>query len=469
MRIASGEATGGDAARRFIGNAVSPHLYRFVVGPMRRRRRAAFASLMETERWPLERQRELQAQLLRRLLTNAARTSPWYQKRLPGAPDLARFGLDDLRRLPVLEKSDLQNHLDEITGSGATAAGVGPNQSSGSTGTPVRLYQSREYFVWHAAETVRGLGMCGPYRPGMPRAVFWGSSVQSREHRGLAGTLHDLSVNMLWFDAFSLHRDRLPATVRRLRAYRPAIVVGYMSIVLEVARALDRPLEGLLGIQTTAETLTPLDRSVIERGFGAPVFNRYGTNEVGTIAQECKFHDGLHLVMENNIIEIVGADGRPLTSPGDEGEVLITNLRNFATPLIRYRIGDVARLGREGCACGRGNARLESVLGRTSDVIVSPSGVLLHSLFFLKLFYGMPVARFRIDQETPSGLRVRVVPGAQYTDDVRRQVTSQILTHGDPSFEVTWEVVDELPRTAAGKFRVTVSHVGRGRPEQRSA
>src|SRR4030081_2475727 len=104
MRIASGEATGGDAARRFIGNAVSPHLYRFVLGPIRRRRRAAFASLLETERWPLERQRDLQAQLLRRLLTNAAQTSPWYRKRLPEAPDLARFGLDELRDLPALER-----------------------------------------------------------------------------------------------------------------------------------------------------------------------------------------------------------------------------------------------------------------------------------------------------------------------------------------------------------------------------
>jgi len=451
----------GVAARRHVGNLVSPPFYRFVLGPARRRRRAANTSLMETERWPFERQRALQEQLLRRLLAEAARTSPWYRERLPGEADLAHFGLDDLRRLPILERKDLQDHVEQITGTGRLASGVGENQSSGSTGTPVRIYQSREYFVWHAAETFRGLLMCGPIHPWTPRAYFWGNALQSREHRGLSGTVHDIMVNTLWFDAFSLRRDTLPETLRRLRAYRPRLIVGYMSIVMEVARALDRPLDGLDAIQTTAETITPQDRSVIESGFGAPVFNRYGTNEVGTIAQECHLHDGLHVVMENNIVEVVGPDGRPLTTPGAEGDVLITNLRNFATPLIRYRLGDVVRLGTDGCACGRGSARLESVIGRTSDIIVSPAGVLLHGLFFLKLFYGAPVLSFRVDQETPERLRLRVVPAARYSDEVRQRITSQILAHGDPRFEVVWEIVDEIPRSAAGKYRVTVNHVPR--------
>jgi len=102
------------------------------------------------------------------------------------------------------------------------------------------------------------------------------------------------------------------------------------------------------------------------------------------------------------------------------------------------------------------------VMGRTSDVIVSPTGVLLHALFFLKLFYGTSVVRFRVDQETPNRLRVRVVPAALYDDEVRQRITSQILIHGDSRFEVVWEVVDEIPRTASGKFRVTVNHVARG-------
>jgi hypothetical protein len=77
----------------------------------------------------------------------------------------------------------------------------------------------------------------------------------------------------------------------------------------------------------------------------------------------------------------------------------------------------------------------------------------------MRLFDKSPVRRFRVDQETPSWLRIRVVPAPEYNDDVRRRITSLILAHGDPGFDVTWEVVDDIPPAPSGKFRVTVSHV----------
>ena len=235
-----------------------------------------------------------------------------------------------------------------------------------------------------------------------------------------------------------------------------------MSTLTEVARELDGTLDGLAAVITAAETLTPPERTVIAEAFGAPVFDRYATREVGTIAHECEAHDGLHLVMENNIVEIVGPDGEPRREPGEEGEILITSLRNLATPLVRYRLNDVARLGRDGCSCGRQSVRLNSVLGRTSDLIVSPRGVLLHALFFMRLFDKAPVHRFRVDQETRTRLRIRVVPAAEYSDEVRQRITRVILEHGDPAFEVNWEIVSEIPATASGKFRFAVSHVGKG-------
>ena len=452
----------GSAARRALGNAASPLFYRLVDGRARSGRRRAFVKLMETRDWPLEKLRELQEQQLRRLLTHAVEVSPWYREKLRDVPDPARFRIDDLRHLPILEKSELQQHLDQIAGSARSAPDARENYSSGSTGTPVRLYQSQEYRDWYAAELDRSYLGCRPFRLGMPRAFFWGTDIDSRVHRGLAGTVRDAAVNVLWFDAFALRRDGLPATVQRLRAFRPALVIGYVSTLIEVGRALDRKLDGLAAVITAAETLTPRERGMIGESFGAPVFDRYATREVGTIAHECEAHDGLHLVMENNIVEIVGPDGQPRSEPGEEGEIVITSLRNLATPLVRYRLSDMACLGRGGCSCGRQSVRLASVLGRMSDLIVSPRGVLLHALFFMRLFDKAPVHRFRVDQETRSRLRIRVVPAAEYTDAVRLRITSGILVHGDPTFEVAWEVVDDIPATSSGKFRFTVSHVGKG-------
>lgn len=452
------------ATRRRVGNLVSPLFYRFVDGPLRHGRRQALRSLMGTDRWPAERLRALQEELLRRLLTHAAASSPWYREKLKDLADLARFRLDDLHQLPILERSELQDHLEEIAGPSRLAGDVRAAASSGSSGTPVRLYHSPEYRDWTAAGFDRGYLMCDRFRIGKPRAFFWGSDIDSRAHRGPLGAVRDLAVNQLWFDAFTLRRDGLADTARRLRAFRPTLVVGYVSILSEVAAALDRPLEGLAGIVPSAETFTPQERSRITTAFGAQAFDRYGTREVGTIAHECEAHDGLHTVMENNLVEVVDADGRPVADPAGEGEVLVTNLRNLATPLIRYRLGDLARLGGEGCPCGRGSTRLQSVLGRTSDLIVSPRGTLLHALFFMRIFDNSPVYRFRVDQETPTRLRVRVVPTAQYSDDVRRRVTALILEHGDREFDVVWEVVTDLPPSASGKYRFTESHVKKGHP-----
>ena len=418
---------------------------------------------MESKYWPLERLRDLQEQHLRRLLTHAVRASPWYREKLRDVRDPARFRLDDLRYLPILEKWDLQEHLEEIAGS-ARSADVRENYSSGSTGMPVRLYQSQEYRDWYAAELDRSYLGCRPFRLGMPRAFFWGTDIDSRAHRGVGGTVRDSLVNVLWFDAFALRRDGLATATRRLRAFRPALVIGYVSTLTEIARALDRPLEGLAAVVTAAETLTLSERTVIAESFGAPVFDRYATREVGTIAHECEAHVGLHLVMENNLVEIVGPDGQPRGEESDEGEIVITSLRNLATPLVRYRLSDIARLGGGACPCGRQSVRLDSVLGRTSDLIVSPRGILLHALFFMRLFDKAPVQRFRVDQETSSRLRIRVVPGANYSDEVRLRITLGILTYGDPTFEVAWEVVSEIPATSSGKFRFTVSHIGKGEP-----
>ena len=447
--------------RRQLGDAVSRLLYGFADPVLRSGRRAALQSLLRTDFAPPETLHGQQERLLRDLLAHARASSPWYGERLRDAPAAADFRLDDLPRLPILERSELQDHLDEISGNGQLRPGVRVATSSGSSGTPVRLYHSREYRDWTAAAFDRGYLMCRSFRLGMRRAFFWGSEIDSRAHRGPGGTVRDIVLNQLWFDAFALRRDGLSDAVRRLRAFRPALVVGYVSTLAEVARALDQPIAGLDGVVAAAETLTPPERTLIETAFGAPVFDRYATREVGTIAHECEAHDGLHIVAENNLVEVVDTEGRPLEDPMAEGEVLVTNLRNFATPLIRYRLGDLARLGRPGCACGREGSRLASVVGRTSDLIVSPSGVLLHGLFFMRAFDKTPVQRFRVDQETPSRLRIRVVAAAGYTDEVRERVTALILGRGDPGFEVVWQVVDDIPLTASGKFRFTASQVRR--------
>jgi phenylacetate-CoA ligase len=224
---------------------------------------------------------------------------------------------------------------------------------------------------------------------------------------------------------------------------------------------LNAPLAGLRAVQTSAETLTAEHRGLIEEAFGAPAYNRYGCREVGNLAHECDAHAGLHLLIENNIVEVLKADGSA-ARPGEAGDVVVTNLWNTATPLIRYRLGDVARVGDAAtCACGRSAPRLEAVLGRTSDIIATPSGKMLHGEFFTHLFYGAPVRRFQVEQTSLHDLHVRVVPDKGYRPEVGTAIAAQITRHADQALKVRWEEVEEIPASASGKYRFTISSLRR--------
>ena len=113
------------------------------------------------------------------------------------------------------------------------------------------------------------------------------------------------------------------------------------------------PIRPQVAIMTSAGTLHPLMREKIETAFQCKVFNRYGSREVGDIASECEAHAGLHVFPSGNYIEIVDDQGHPVPN-GEEGNILVTNLYNYAMPLIRYYIGDRGVLSRsDRCACGR--------------------------------------------------------------------------------------------------------------------
>src|SRR5712691_3183817 len=83
--------------------------------------------------------------------------------------------------------------------------------------------------------------------------------------------------------------------------------------------ALDRPLDGPAGVVAAPETLTPPEWWRITKAFGTPVVDRYATREAGTIAHEREADDGLHLMMDDDLIEVVDTCGRSLSDLAGEG------------------------------------------------------------------------------------------------------------------------------------------------------
>ncbi len=204
---------------------------------------------------------------------------------------------------------------------------------------------------------------------------------------------------------------------------------------------------------TSAEVLEDEDRALLERVFGCRVFNRYGCREVSVIASECEAHAGLHVMAEGLYLEIETGGGA--AQPGQAGSILVTDLLNYAMPLIRYRIGDVGSWARGDCSCGRSLPRLEKVAGRVTDFLTGIDGRMVSGVYLATYVVAQQpwLGQVQIRQERVGSLRYRVKPGHDFSFDraqaYLREATENCLGRGS---NVEVEIVDALPSEPSGKF-----------------
>jgi phenylacetate-CoA ligase len=423
------------------------------------------AELEQTQWWPWEDIQSLQMRKLESLLQHAHKKVPFYRRRFAEADLLTENiqGPDDLARLPILTKRDIQNHRHEMLAEGTDQRSLIENHTGGSTGHPLTFYQDQNYRAWKDADLLRNYRMAG-YKLGMRWAFLWGSDYDAHQHNGWLGYLKDRFIyNLLWINTFDLSVPTLTKQAEQLVRFKPQILVAYVSSATLLARLVkEQEFEDIRpqAIQTSAEILTTDDRELLEATFNCPVFNRYGCREVSNIAHECEAHNGLHILAENNLVEIIKENGQP-GKPGEEGHIVVTNLNNFAMPFIRYDTEDIGVYSDQACSCGRGLPLLAAVKGRTADVFTSPSGKLLHGEFFTHLFYKTSgVYQFQVLQETLENLVVRIVSTTNFNRDSTLSFLEEAIhRHGDPAFRVRFELCEQIPPSPSGKYKFTSSKV----------
>jgi phenylacetate-CoA ligase len=183
------------------------------------------------------------------------------------------------------------------------------------------------------------------------------------------------------------------------------------------------------------------------------------------LAGECAAGDGLHVFGDSRLVEILDADGRPV-APGETGNVVVTDFRNHVFPLIRYRLGDLARWKEGACACGVTFPLLEPVRGRTTDVLRLPSGRAVAGVGMCAIFHPWPdaVRQFQLRQEADYSLTLQCVRGSDpNADAIMRQVAERLRKTMHEEVPVRLEVVEAI-RHDRGKQHFIVSHVGRSAP-----
>ena len=444
-----------------------PPLVRNVLLPVHERlmRRGTFRyyrDLMESQHWPRERLRALQLGKLRDLVAMALTKTAAY-------PALAKVdvswrpeSLDDLARLPLLDKATLSAHREGLTNRDVPGGPIRYN-TGGSSGEPLIFYFDKRRQAFDKAARMRSHEWFG-VRPGDREAYLWGSPVELSKQDRLKN-LRDALTNEMLLSAFDLSEKSVGLFVERLRRFRPRCIFGYPSSIALLCEMAGRAGHRLsdIGVQvvfSTAEVLYDHQKAVISKAFGGvPVANGYGSREGGFIAHECPA-GRMHVTDENVIVEFL-KDGRP-AAPGEDGEIVVTHLDNHAMPFIRYRTGDIGRPSDEVCPCGRGLAVMEVVKGRTTDFIVTPDGRWMHGLALIYAVRDVPgVRQFQIRQDAPDVVRVLLACDGTFPADGERTIRDGLARRLGDGIGVQVERVSEIPPERSGKFRYVISEVAR--------
>ncbi|HEX3127354.1 MAG TPA: phenylacetate--CoA ligase family protein [Thermoanaerobaculia bacterium] len=410
-------------------------------GMMRRLQFLRQAQWWDPERIAAERER-----LLRELLAVAYREVPFYR-------DLWG-GLGDLSELPPATKAGLRDGYPQGT-TRDTGQRFYESCSSGSTGANFCVREDPETTGWHRASFLLALEWSG-WRIGEPH-LQTGMTLK----RGWIKGTKDRLLRCAYVSAFDLSDEALDRALEILDRGRIEHLRGYPGSLYYLARrALERGWNRpLRGIVTWGDTLYAHYRETIERAFGARVLDTYGIGEGMQVAAQCEQHGLYHVHSLDVIVECVDDDLR-LVLPGQTGHLLLTRLHPGPMPLIRYRVGDLGVMSGHPCPCGRGFATMESIQGRDTDVVVTPSGNRLIVHFFTGILNHFPeVESFQVVQETPGEILVRVVPTAGFSGDTPPRIVAALRAKG-ADLDIEVEPVAEIPVAPSGKRRFVLSRIG---------
>jgi phenylacetate-CoA ligase len=280
---------------------------------------------------------------------------------------------------------------------------------------------------------------------------------------GYKNKVTDFLVRRRWLNAFRMGANDMAEFILRINEFRPDFILAYAEAIYQFTRFIEDQnirVRSPKCIITSAGVLYPFMREKIQAVFRCPVYNYYGSREVGAIACECEEQNGLHVSDLTHYLEILKPDGTPALE-GEVGDIVISLMTNRAMPLMRYRIGDVGAIRRDVCPCGRSMVRLIYLAGRSSDMFIRKDGGAVHGEYFTHLLYDIPAVRkFQVVQESLDEIVFRVISrGVSIPLEREAEIRQKVeLVLGGP-LQVRFEYVNDLPATNSGKYRYTVSRV----------
>ena len=418
---------------------------------------ALVARLMASERLPLAEIEAAQGTQLARLAAHHARHSPAFRTRLAAAR-LSRSALDSvaaLRLLPAMSRRQVQ---DAGKGFGAAQLPIsheptGEVTTSGSTGEPVRLRKTavcrllwaactiRDH-LWHGRDFAGRMTSIRPTNPSYIEMEHWGNPVGELFVTGPAQAMPGTTSI-----------DEQVAAIDRFQPEHLLCFPNNLKALADrwTARPEGRPAS-IRHLRSVGAMLSPDLRVRLEDMLGLPIEDNYSSAEVGIIAVQCPGRELYHTMAESLVVEVLADDGRPCTE-GEVGRVVVTDLHNFASPMLRYDIGDYAEVGGP-CTCGRTLPTLRRILGRKRNLLMKADGSRFLPRAGFETFHKIaPIQQYQVVQHALDDVEFKLVAVEPLTP-AQEEAFADTLRKA-LQFEGRIRVVQSreyLPDSIAGKY-----------------
>jgi len=395
---------------------------------------------------------------LKLLLWHAYQKTDYYKKIFDeiGLIENGKINLKKFKDIPILTKEIVREKKEKLKRKDLDNFWSFENSSGGSTGEPLKIWQDKNYKKWsNAARLYYFDKLLGIDEETVKKVLLWGSERDLLKGSiGFKKKAINYLLNTTILNTFKVSPENMKEYVEFINKTKPDFIRGYAGSLYEIA---DFAQKNNLEIHTpktlvsAAETLKDFMREKIEKIFGTKVYNFYGSREVGAIAGECK--DGLmHSFSFNNKLEIIDKNGEE-AHEGEEGDIIITNLHNYAMPLIRYQIEDLGIASGDNCSCDSFLPTFAKVIGRSSENLFRRDGTMVSGSAMTLTFNNRAwVKNFQIIQKDYNLVEILVaLRGKVDKKDIKFIEDKTHLLLGDDC-KIKWTFVADIPKTKTGKY-----------------
>tara|TARA_R110000765_G_scaffold84327_2_gene163223 strand:- start:7255 stop:8634 length:1380 start_codon:yes stop_codon:yes gene_type:complete len=362
---------------------------------------------------------------------------------------------EDFAKLPILTREDLRENFGSITAADVRKKDCHKMSTSGSTGPAISVFHDKRF---PTAPTQWRLLQWWGIRPYVNKAFIY------RYPRPLftkiLNTLLWWPTKRIFLAGTEMDEEHMRKFVNAINKTRPLVLQGYTDVVYDFALFLldhEIRIQAPKGVWVTSGPLTKQQRSTMQKAFCAPVYDQYGSTEVLYVAAECRQQNGLHILHDMVYVECVDEYNRPVPQ-NTLGKILLTDLNNYAFPLIRYDIGDYGQLLSGACACGMPLPLMDNVKGRQSAVIKTPSGTPLNVAYLTTLFDDFPesIRAYQFLQEEDYSVRLCYIPFKdKKVDGLISKVIDEMVNKTDAEIKISSKEVKSMTKVS-GKVPMVI-------------